>query len=209
LTGVWDLWSTSGVSKKIGATVVLLGIMVLVLVLPLAARAESLQLRKETVQARREQLREEIKNRVTEFRTKLLALKDARKKTTVENINTRMCKINVNQMGVLKDHLDRIAVVIDRVEERSAVLKSEGKDTAVIEAAIVKARKAVADGGEAVDAQGQKECVIAISGSDTTVGAEVRNSISKLEAEIKAVRVKVQAARQAATQAVKTLAQTL
>jgi prefoldin subunit 5 len=174
--------------------------MVLVLVLPLAARAE------DATTGSRVRVREELRLKLGEFKTKLRQLRDTRKQAVVERLNNRICTMNKNRVETMNNHLERMLAVTNRVAEKAAGLKTEGKDVGTVEAAVIKAKEAITEAKSAVGTQAGKECVIAITGSDTTVGAEVHNAISKLEAEIKAVREEVNVARQAATGAVKALA---
>lgn len=190
---------------------VLLGIMVLVLVLPLAARAEDATTgsRARVRVEERTQIRERVQTRIEEFKAKLLQLRDVRKQAVVERLNNRICTMNKNRVETMNNHLERMLAVTNRVAEKAAVLKTEGKDVAAVEITVIKAKEAITEAQTAVNIQARKECVISITGSETTVGAEVRRAISQLETEIKAVRAKVTTARQEVAQAVKVLAMVL
>jgi ribosome-associated translation inhibitor RaiA len=124
----------------------------------------------------------------------------------VEKLNNRICTINKNRTTIMTSHLDRMAAILDRVMERANAAKAKGKDIATVEAAVATARGKIAEARTAVQAQSQKECVMSISGADTTIGSEVRNAISEYAAQLKEVRAKVIAARQAVSQAIRALA---
>jgi hypothetical protein len=198
------------VSRKISRSIILLGIMVLVLILPLAARAEDAtagsRVRNQAWEQVRERVRQQQQTLLSRYREKFGQLKDARKRALVDRLNNRICTLNRNRVTIMNKHLDRMLVITERVEEKVSNLKTQGKEAGKVEEAIQKARTAIDTARSAVNTQAVRECAINISGSDTTVGADIRKAVSQLETEIKAVREKVTLARKAVSQAIIALA---
>lgn len=197
----------------------LLGIMVLVLVLPLASgvRAVGTEVRvRQEVRVNdglgeqvRERVREEQQGLLEQYRERLQLLKDDRKKAMVDILNNRMCTLNRNRMQTLNNHLDRMLKIVNRVTERVTSMNREGINLDTLNSTVETARTAINQAQTAVETQQMRECTVGITGQDASVGVEIRNSIAKLEREINAVQLKVRSARGAVAQTIKALANVL
>lgn len=197
----------------------LLGIMVLVLVLPLASgvRAVGTEVRvRQEVRVNdglgeqvRERVREEQQGLLEQYRERLQLLKDDRKKAMVDVLNNRMCTLNRTRMQTLNNHLDRMLKIVNRVTERVTSMNREGINLDTLNSTVETARTAINQAQTAVETQQMRECAVGITGQDASVGVEIKNSIAKLEREINAVQLKVRSARGAVAQTIKALANVL
>lgn len=116
-----------------------------------------------------------------EFRARLSAIRDERKKTIVERIDQRMVEINANRTAIMLRHLTKIEEILSRIETRVDELSASGKDVVVIRTAIATARTAIATARTTVNAQTAKTYTLVITTEDrlgTTVSA-ARTSFAK------------------------------
>jgi vacuolar-type H+-ATPase subunit E/Vma4 len=134
----------------------------------------------------------EILAKREEFKLKLAAIKDERKKMVVERVASQAAQINLRKIDQMMEVLNRLTEVLGRIEEKKGTLGVGGN----LGTLITTARSAIESAKTAVIAQAQKEYVISI----TTEGAlrtTVGQTISQLEADLRLTREKVIAARKA------------
>jgi len=164
--------------------------------LGLKKRVETRETIKETVAKKREEAKEKFKLKRDEFKAKLEQIKDDRKKVIVERIDTRLATVNKNRTDHMSTVLDKLTSIVDRVSERIATAKANGKDVAGVEAAIATARTAIAAAQAAVSAQAGKEYVITI-GEETALKGVVGKTTSQLQSDLQTVHKLVVEAKQA------------
>lgn len=178
--------------KKLLLTVSLL---LLIAVPVLAEEAATVRTRTENRLELMQQKREEFKQRVQE-------IQDANKQKIAERINTQLNHINQQATAAMARHLDRMENLLDRLRSRVIKAKERGLDTSATEAAIDKAQAAIDSARAAVEAQAEKEYLIEFTDeSGLRIGAS--NAKTGLRNDLKAVREKVRAARQAVVDALK------
>lgn len=142
--------------------------------------------------------REDFKNKIEqaheEFKTRLAEIKDARKKTLAEKVNTAFNKINANRTAEFNRHLARLTSILDRIEARKNKAKTEGKNVSAVEAAIAKARLAIATAQTAVTTQIGKDYTISFT-SETNLGQGAKTTRTQLRQDLVGVWQKVTLAK--------------
>lgn len=167
---------------------------------------EKIQALRDELQQQRKKARELFREKREEFKTRLQELKDVRKKTLVERIDTRITTMNTNRTNHFLDVLERLEVILDRIRDKAETAKTNGKDTSELEAAITAASDALSLARSAVAAQAGKEYII-----DASSEAGLKNNVGKIISQLridlssthKAVINAKQAVRKAATELAK------
>lgn len=139
------------------------------------------------------------------FKENLAKIKDAKKKALVEKIDSQMANINKNRTDAMSKHLEKMNEILNRIIEKTATLKDNGKDVSAVETAIAAAQKAIGSAETAVANQAGKEYVANITYESTlknTVGA----AIKQLTADLKTTHQTVTDAKKAVADAAKALA---
>lgn len=144
-------------------------------------RVELGQQIKETVQAKKEAVKEAVATKKGEFKVKLQAIKDRKKKALVERIDTKLANINTK-------HTDRFTQVISNLQ---LLLDKISQDVDITEAqvAIDTAQAAVAN-------QAAKTYIITIS-TEIALRSDVGTVVSQLRQDLKATHKLVVDAKQA------------
>lgn len=158
--------------------------------------------RKEIVQERREkiaQIRQEFKTNLqekrAEFKEKLEQLKDSRKKVLAQRADEKLAKVNKNSTERMSLAIGKLETLLEKFASRAATLKSEGKDTAEVDAAVVVARDAIADAKEAVATQAGKEYAADLS-DETALKNNFGQTMSELRKDLNTTHEKVLLAKQ-------------
>lgn len=163
---------------------------------------------KGAVEARREKAKEASATRREAFKEKVDAIKDARKKAIVENMDTKMSEVNTRRVENMTAHLTKISEVLEKVVTRVGVVKGEGKDTTAVDTAVAVAQAAILTAQNAVQTQAAREYVITIT-DETALKSDVGTTRSGMQKELSATHQTVVAARQAVSAAVQALARVL
>ena len=129
-----------------------------------------------------------------EFRTRLSAIRDAKKKAIVERMDKRIGEINTNRTNIMTRHLTKIEELLNRIEARTLEVEKKGKDTTAVKAAIASARTAIAAAKSAVTTQAAKTYTIDITTEDK-LGAAVSSARTAFAQDLQAVHQSVVAAR--------------
>ena len=161
---------------------------------------------KDTLEASREAAKQEFQDHKTEFQHELSLIKDTKKQSVVDKINTDCQTVNQKRTDAMTAMLEKLSTILTNVSNRSASTAASGKDTTTVETAISTAQNAVADAQSAVAAQAGANCTITIA-SDTTVKSDVGKGISALQQALQTVYQKVLSARKAVSDAIHALAQ--
>ncbi len=170
--------------------VLLLAGIFLLLALPLPVTAQTLtttpsEKRTGILKDTREQIKTTVqerntamKERRTAFTQKLKEIKDARKKTVVERVDTKLATINKNRTDSMTKVLERLEALLTKFSEKAKTLKGQGVDTASVESAISEAETAIENAKTAVLTQAANEYTPEITDETTlrqTVGAALKN----------------------------------
>ncbi|MBI1982026.1 MAG: hypothetical protein HYS68_00325 [Candidatus Levybacteria bacterium] len=150
--------------------------------------------RKEAAQQKREELK-----------TRLQTIKDEKKKAAVERIDTKIANMNEVYTVRFVSILTKLQSVLERVSQKAAEAKANGKDTALADAAIADAQAAIDSAKTAVSAQAAKEYVVSIS-DEKSLRNSVGATVSQFRKDLRDVHKMVVDAKQAVQNAVKELA---
>lgn len=123
-----------------------------------------------------------------EFRAKLQTIKDERKKTAVSNLNNRLCEVQKKRVEAMNKSVEAMASVSARLNE-----KLDGASNQYLN----KANSAQAEAKSALASLAVRSCGISISGDETKLRSEYKVAVEALEKEVKAVKAKIQIAREA------------
>lgn len=167
-----------------------------------AARAEQLENRKASLQ----KAKETIAQKKDELKTKISAVKDEAKKKILEKVYNNINALNERLTKHYVNILNRIEVVLKKIETRAQIAKENGRNVVGVETAITTAKNAILTSRTAIDAQTQKTYELQI----TTENA-LRNNVGVarklLQSDLTKVRQTVAAAHQAVKNAAVKLAQ--
>lgn len=140
-----------------------------------------------------------------EFRSKLSAIRDEKKKTIVERMATRIQDSNSKRTATLLRHLVKIEEILNKIEARALEIEKQGKDISAVKTAIAKARDAIAAARTAVNAQAGKTYDINITTEDK-LGSAVSTTRISLARDLQSAHQSVVAARKAVRDVLKELA---
>lgn len=157
--------------------------------------------RPEIVAAEIERKREELKARVATIR-------DKRKQEVVTRLGEKMNQINSRRVAHWRNVLDRLAKVLAKVEAKATEAKSNGKDTAKVEAAIKDAKTSIEVGRVAVEEQAGKVYAVTF-GSENTLRNDVGMATKGEQADLRKVLEKINEARKKVALAIRELAKVL
>jgi hypothetical protein len=157
----------------------------------------------------RDQIRDARVQAKETLRLRLQVVRDERKQEQVQRLSDRLCSVNENRVNVMEKHLAKMEEMLVRVEKLAAERKTAGKDISAVTGAITSARTAISAANSAVQNQNGISCVLNISGSENTLGAEVNGAINRLNVQLRAVNQKINFAREAVRTAVRELAKVM
>ena len=163
-------------------------------------RRETMDLKKESIRDTKLENKEAMKNKRLEFKEKLMEIRDTKKQGIVDKVDVRILEMNKDKTGHFNEVLTKLETLLTRIGSESAMLKSEGKSTIALDAAISSAQTALVTSKTAVANQSQKEYVIAIT-NETALRSNVNTTFSQFKADIKTTRQTVNAARLAVMKA--------
>ena len=140
-----------------------------------------------------------------EFRTRLFAIRDEKKKAIVERIDQRIAQINANRTGIMTRHLTKIEEILDRIEARTNTVAASGKDVATVRTAIATARTAITTAQTTVNAQAAKSYTINITTEDK-LGSAASAARTAFAKDLQAAHQTVVTARKSVRDVLKALA---
>ncbi len=100
-----------------------------------------------------------------DLKTNLLKIRDEKKKEIVEKLGEKVIKINSTRVDHFENILDKLKEILARIDSKSSDLKSSGKDTTELDAAIAKASADLDLASSIVSSQSAKTYTINISTS--------------------------------------------
>lgn len=168
-------------------------------VLPLVVYA------KETSQNRAQNRKDVVAQRKEEFKTRVQAIKDQKKKAAVERINTKIVNQNKAVTNRLSAVLTKLQSVLDRISQKAQDAKAAGKNTAALSTAISNAQTALDAAKAAVSNQAAKEYTLSIA-NEGTLRSTVGTTVSGFRKDLRDVHKTVVDAKQAVQNALSELA---
>lgn len=129
-----------------------------------------------------------IKARQDEFRTKLQAIKDLKKKAILENVNAKLTEVNRKNTDKFSDVLTKLQTFLDKVESAATAPK--------IISNIANAQIAIDTAQAAVATQAANDYTIQVTG-ETVLKANANSAISQLKKDLSATHKLVIDAKQA------------
>lgn len=146
-----------------------------------------------------------VKNATAEARLKqaLARFKDKNKAKRVENVSQNLNTLNSRLTSNMKNALERISGMIERIKNKTKEAAGEGKDVASINSAISNAEIEWSQADAAVSAQSEKDYSIVIN-TEKTVASDAAAARNSLRTDIKATHTQVVEARQALANAIRT-----
>lgn len=157
-------------------------------------RKENAAQRKDAAQQKRE-----------EFKTRLQAIKDQKKKAAVERIDIKIANTNEVHTVRFTSILAKLQSILDRVSQKTEDAKANGKDTTALDSSIVNAQAAIDSAKTAVSAQAAKTYAIQIS-DEANLRNSVGTTVSQFRKDLRDVHKAVVEAKQAVQKAVRELA---
>jgi len=159
-------------------------------------RAETVTEPSPTVKLK-QQVRGEVKNQVKN-------LKNESKQAAVDRINENLARLNDRKTQHMEQVLAHLVTIVERVKEKAQEAQVDGKNTTLIDSAIVSAEEAIVTAQAAVDVQSQK-----VYSVDTTDELKVRQAakevIKSMRADLAATQELVMLAKKATHAAAKAL----
>lgn len=163
---------------------------------------QKINIRKEQIENRIENLKEKLASKTAALRAKLEAFKDRKKAEIAERVNTNLNKINKKQTEQMLKHLDRMSVILDKLEARVNQGRPDIKNPGTTKTAIADARSSIASTSAAVSAQAQKDYTISVT-SESRIKTDVKAQRDALHSDLLSVRKMVIASKQAVANAVR------
>ncbi len=140
-----------------------------------------------------------------EFRARLSAIRDEKKKAIVERIDQRIAQINANRTSIMLRHLTKIGETLNRIEARTDTVAASGKDVAAVRTAIATARTAITTAQTTVNAQAAKPYTINIT-TEANLGSAVSTTRQAFAKDLQAAHQSVVTARKSVRDVLKALA---
>lgn len=185
-------------NRKIAVFIVLLAF-----VSPKVVLAQTVTSSPQTLKARIQALKEERKENIAEaktnmeaFKARIQAIKDTRKQALTEKITDKVASTNARLTNRMNTALDHLRDILNRVKEKEAVAKAEGKDTAALDQAILKAESAIETARTAVSSQSAKTYTPSIV-DEPTLKNTIGQMVSEFRKDISAVHKLIVDAKQA------------
>lgn len=162
----------------------------------------------EALKAKKEEMRETMAAKKTEMQVqlkeRLQVIRDNVKLKTAERIQERLTMINENRTEHFRKILERLTMIIDKIQTRTDKAKSEGKSTADIESAIAAAKSAIDSAIAAVEAQSGNTYEISVT-DESTAREEIKATSDDLHEDLKQTRETVKSAADAVQQTFRTV----
>lgn len=108
-----------------------------------------------------------MRTKMQEFKAQIGQIKDVKKRNIVERIGNNLSSTNTKLTGKMNNALSRMSSILSKIKQKSATLKTAGKNTAALDSAITAAETTITKAQTIVTAQTQKTYVTTIT--DTTI----------------------------------------
>jgi hypothetical protein len=160
---------------------------------------------KQQLQENKDEMKDLMAQRKLALQGKLATLKDLRKKSVVERINSKLATVNETRTGRMSDALARMTERISRVEELGEVQRSSGKDMAAFDQAVADAKDAISEAQAAVDTQKAKDYTLTLT-TEPMLKVNVGQTVKTAQTDLRTTHATVVAAKKALVAAVRELA---
>lgn len=130
--------------------------------------------------------RESTEARTNEFRTQIQNITDSRKSAVVQSISDKIADSNLRLITTMLDALDKLTIILDRVENNATMLNTSGLDTTTLLRSIVDAENAIEKAKEGLSEQIEKEYAADLS-NEANLRTSIANMVSEYRADITAV----------------------
>jgi chromosome segregation ATPase len=148
------------------------------------------------MQERKNQAQTKISQQAAELRSKLAGIRDEQKKRTIQKIDTALKTLNSQQVEHLGNVLDQLDKVLMNISTRADKIEQSGKNIATARTAISSAKDSIAKAREAVAGQAGKVYGISVTSEDN-LRTDASNARDGLKSDMKVLRDKAQAAKEA------------
>ena len=143
-----------------------------------------------------------IASKESELKTKLQTFKDQLKAKIAERVNTNLNKINQNLVAIMQKHLDKMSIILNKLEARVTRGTPDIKNPASAKVAILSARKAIATASAALNIQSQKDYTIQVT-TESRIKFDAQKQRDLLHNDLVAIRKMVIDAKQAVANAIR------
>jgi len=155
---------------------------------------------------KRQEMKAKIEAKRNELKAKLQKITTERKQKIAERIYDRINALNERMTDHYLDVLEKLEKLLERVESRTAKVKTNGRDVAEVEILITQAKEAISKAREAVKNQAQKIYQIELT-TETNLRIDVGKARQMLHDDLKAVEKLVKEARESVRLVIVKLAQ--
>lgn len=134
--------------------------------------------------------KDKMATREAAFKAKLEKFKDKKKAEIAERVNTNLNKINQKQTAQMLKHLDKMSVILDKLEARVLAGSPDIKDSTAAKAAIAAARSSIASATATVKLQAEKDYTLTVT-SESKVKVDAQKARDQLRTDLQALRIQV------------------
>ncbi|CAN5118761.1 hypothetical protein BH09PAT2_BH09PAT2_09610 [soil metagenome] len=149
-----------------------------------------------SMEAKRKESMEKFQTQREEFKKELQVIKDEKKKSIIENIDTKLNELNTTHSDNLAQSLTQITDILGRLDEKIASKEASGIDTTEVKAASANAHTLIDSAAAAVTAQSARQYILDIT-DEAKLREDVKKTVQTFKTDITAVHEKVKAAREA------------
>lgn len=155
---------------------------------------------KDAMKEAREEFKTQMSQAREDFKTKLAALKDQRKQAIVTSFDSKITELNTRRTTQMTEHLTRLQRVLDNISTKAAALKSQGQNTATVDADITAAQAAIDAAKQALSDQAAKDYLVNIT-TPTALKNAASTTMRLFITDLKALFQKILAAKTAVRKA--------
>lgn len=159
--------------------------------------------REAKIAAKMEDVRAKIASKEALLKSKLSAFRDQKKATAAARISTNLNKINENQTSQMQKRLERMSVILDKLQDRVASGKPDIKNTTGATTAIADAIAKIASASSEVGKQAEKDYTIQVT-TESRIRIDAKRQRDLLHTDLQTIRKLVIEAKQAVANAIRT-----
>ncbi len=164
--------------------------------------SQKIEKRIDNIQTRIDAMKEKLASREATLKLKLQTFKDKHKAEIAQRVNTNLNQINLKQTKEMQNHLDKMSLLLDKLEARVNSGSPDVKDPTAAKAAIAVSRTKIASASAAVLTQAGNDYTITIT-SESKIKLDAQEQREKLHKDLKAVRQLVIDAKQSVANAIR------
>ena len=143
-----------------------------------------------------------------ELQTKLEEFRNQEKARIALRVSNNFGTINDNRVNAMTTHINRLQEILDKLTERVAVARANGKDTTEAETAIAAAQSAIDSAKAVVEAQAGKDYTITVT-DESTVRSDAQEQRTALMEDLVTAHKSILSAKDAVINAIRTSVNTL